>query len=587
MHKQREAGVAVLVMVLFTAIILIVVVSITSAMTLGSRRGAASETRAYQAALASESGQNAFTVRSRSVAQYGGGIPATCTGSTKVKALCGVNAWLTTVTGTQAPGSFTVESAGVATGGTVSLVAVDVDLDPTTNKLTSVDIEARGTTTAGQARVLQRYTAVKADLGFPNVPGAVTSYPSVQIQGGPTSTIAGTTATSADNTGLYDDLLTVSRAGSASALGTGSVTLNVNTTSQARASQVAVGSYIQLPLSDLAGTLSSTQTGTFKVTGNTGTTLAVTPVRMPTITGGAALPSGDLGLDYVMNGIVSYNSNVLTMNSKESFVVGDQVAVKVGVYTYTSAVSSTVTNPDGTQSVTVGTWTATTPTTVPATPSAPAFTSYTALDLEGRPVQKSTNAVVTAGSFTTGGQATATGDVKQGTAGAALVPSPLSDALFIKTFGMTPSQMKPLASVFTEAQFDGDVSGLTWVTGTAGDRDINMNNEKVQGTGILIVDGDLTINQTTAEVNSCGFKGIIYVRGNVDIRGNLQLCGAIVVEGSILSSDGLTVTGVDDDDSDFGGNGRKVSYDPEAIFDAVAAAGAYTFTRVPAGWRQR
>ncbi|MFD1729882.1 hypothetical protein ACFSC4_30760 [Deinococcus malanensis] len=117
--------------------------------------------------------------------------------------------------------------------------------------------------------------------------------------------------------------------------------------------------------------------------------------------------------------------------------------------------------------------------------------------------------------------------------------------------------MKPLASVFTEAQFDGDVSGLTWVTGTAGDRDINMNNEKVQGTGILIVDGDLTINQTTAEVNSCGFKGIIYVRGNVDIRGNLQLCGAIVVEGSILSSDGLTVTGVDDDDSDFGGTAAR------------------------------
>ncbi|MFD1729880.1 hypothetical protein ACFSC4_31210 [Deinococcus malanensis] len=75
MHKQREAGVAVLVMVLFTAIILIVVVSITSAMTLGSRRGAASETRAYQAALASESGQNAFTVRSRSVAQYGAESP--------------------------------------------------------------------------------------------------------------------------------------------------------------------------------------------------------------------------------------------------------------------------------------------------------------------------------------------------------------------------------------------------------------------------------------------------------------------------------------------------------------------------------
>ncbi|MFD1734850.1 type II secretion system protein [Deinococcus malanensis] len=84
-----------------------------------------------------------------------------------------------------------------------------------------------------------------------------------------------------------------------------------------------------------------------------------------------------------------------------------------------------------------------------------------------------------------------------------------------------------------------------------------MNNEKVQGTGILIVDGDLTINQTTAEVNSCGFKGIIYVRGNVDIRGNLQLCGAIVVEGSILSSDGLTVTGVDDDDSDFGGTAAR------------------------------
>ena len=82
-------------------------------------------------------------------------------------------------------------------------------------------------------------------------------------------------------------------------------------------------------------------------------------------------------------------------------------------------------------------------------------------------------------------------------------------------------------------------------------------------------------------------KGVIYVRGNLNIQGNLGLCGAIVVEGSILDSTGMTVTGSDASDTSFNGTGRKVQYDPTVIMDVTAGAGKYVLSLEPGTWRQR
>jgi hypothetical protein len=151
---------------------------------------------------------------------------------------------------------------------------------------------------------------------------------------------------------------------------------------------------------------------------------------------------------------------------------------------------------------------------------------------------------------------------------------------------MTPSELKAKANVITEPQFGaagGIVNGLMWMTQNS-NGSTNLNSEKPTGSGILIIEGDFTLNQNSA--TECALSGLIYVRGNLNIQGNLQMCGSIVVEGSILDTAGNVVSW-ENDPSQFAGNGRKVTYDPDALFDAVSGAGEYDFTANTGTWRQR
>ncbi|MFC4426779.1 hypothetical protein [Deinococcus navajonensis] len=602
MLKNREAGAAVIVTVLFVGIVLIGILTISASLALRSRSNTANEALAFQAVLAAESGANSFLSRSNRIAPYGGATPTTCTAATSTETsteaqarfLCSFNAWLATyyqtgatATDVEAVGNFSVNDAGTAQ---VVLTALKAEVTSTVPyKLTALELQATSTVSNSSTRVLQRFAALKNELGYPNLPGAVTSWPSVDLNGN--AEIAGYTAQNASNDGILQNRMYVTRQ-NGNVLTTGTpvmVNIGTDSVSQAYSSQASVGSYIRLPLSNLAGTLTGTEYGTFKVLDNSGTALSLQPVTLPSISGGAAIKGGSVGLDLIMNGLRSYDAgtNRLNIAAREMFVKGDTVAMTVGGVRYINTVTSTALNPDGTQAVmvTANGWKKNS-TSSPDTYTAVSTPSNSFFD-EGSVVTKSTNAVVTAGTFDGGGStATSGGVVTSSTYGAELVPSPLNNQLFTQTFGMTPNQLKSMSTQWTESTFNGNMTGLNWVSSSDGS--INANASKMTGTGVVVFAGDLTINQSGGGgTGNCDFKGIIYVRGNLNIQGNLELCGAVVVEGSIISPDGLTVTNTDSDDTDFAGTGRKVSYNPDYIMDAVAGAGNYSFTPVTSTWRQR
>lgn len=601
--KNRDAGAAVIVTVLFVGIVLIGILTITSSLSIRSRSNTANEAMAFQAVLASESGVNSFLSRSNRIAPYGGSTPTTCPAATSTETpaqaadrfLCSFNAWLATsfqtgatAANVEAVGNFTVSDDNTAQ---VTLTAIKAEVTSTLPyKLKAIELQATSTVSGSSTRVLQRFTALKNELGYPNLPGAVTSWPSVDLNGN--AEIAGYTTENTSNDGILQNRMYVTRQnGNALAVGT-PVTVNIGTdsVSQAYSSQATVGSYVRLPLNNLTGTLTGTQYGIFKVINNSATALSLEPVSLPSILGGGTIKAGSVGLDLIMNGLKTYDSaaNRLNIVAREMFVKGDTVSITVNGTRYVNTIESTALNPDGTQAVTVTAngWKSNS-TSSPSTYTAVSTPSNTFFN-EGSVVTKSTNAVVTAGTFEGGGSTATSGGILTGsTGGTSLVPSPYDNTLFIQTFGMTPNQLKSMSTLWTADTFNGAMNGLNWVSSTTGS--INANSSKMTGTGVVVFAGDLTINQSGGggADGSCDFKGIIYVRGNLNIQGNLELCGAIVVEGSIVSADGLTVTNTDADDTDFAGTGRKVSYNPDYIMDAVAGAGNYAFTPVVASWRQR
>ncbi|WP_027481220.1 hypothetical protein [Deinococcus pimensis] len=561
--KQRTSGVALLVVVLFTAAILVTILITTTTIALNTRQTSSSDTASYQALLAAESGANAFTPLVTSAAtRFTGTVPTSCaTSSTAaLKAACALNAWLSASTIT--PYS--------AANGTVNFTAKNITLDSSGN-ISSVDVEAGSVVGGDQARVIGTYKLSKLALAPPNVYGALTSWPSVTLSGG--AVISGTTASGSSET--YTNFLNVTSSNTINLTTsitptTATVSVASDATSQSNSSLLKAGMYVRLPVK--SNTSATTATGTFKVTSNNNGEVNLTAVSLPALPSGTSswqLPSGTSGLNYIYNAVTSYTSasNTLTLTSAEGFYKDDTIALNIGGVTYTATVATATNNSTDpkTSTVTVTGW-------VPTNPGV--------LVTEGQAVTKSTNGIATSGVYNQNGGANVVGGVVQGSG---TVPSPLSDALFQQTFGVNSATLSSYTTKVPEASFTGAVSGLTWVSSTDGN--VNLNNEKINGNGILVIDGDLNINQNGQAGDVCDFKGLIYVRGNLDLKGNLQVCGAVVVEGSVLSSG--TVIGTDNSSTDIAGNGRKVAYDINALISAFNGIGGYTFAPLNYTWRQR
>ncbi|MFD1732340.1 pilus assembly PilX N-terminal domain-containing protein [Deinococcus malanensis] len=117
--RHAQQGVALVVALLFTTIVLMIVVSTTATMTLGARKGGVNERAAYQALLAAESGINTFAVRflARRDAlpghlQFRGTTPAA------------LNSWLT-AQGLSSYGDVTLSAATMPATGVFTLMATD------------------------------------------------------------------------------------------------------------------------------------------------------------------------------------------------------------------------------------------------------------------------------------------------------------------------------------------------------------------------------------------------------------------------------------------------------------------------------
>ncbi|MDP9763821.1 hypothetical protein [Deinococcus enclensis] len=583
--RQHQSGMALIIQVLLTSVVLMAIIAATTQLALSTRRSSANDVAAYQAVLASESAQNSFVPRSMAVANFN--APARCklTQSQCVTFFTTeMETWLQKANAAAQKVGSVVLANGSATlslvSGSVTVALVD-GTGPGTPKpaewtMTGVDIESAGTAANSGARVLQRYTAVKKDLPPLDIGAAVISHPSVVLKG--SSEVHGQGLNQSDNDGIYQNLFKVKAEGNgATSLTKGSpVTMKV-TSGLDRVNQAPVGSYVRLPLLGSLGNALNAY-GTFKVTQNYTSSLELTPVNLPAgVT--ANLGAQAASADFVYNAITAISGNNITVRNTQTFVKGDKIAFTQGGITYTGTVSTAPVDgfAENTKNLTVSSWTPTLPSTV------------NTASMEGSPVTKSTLGVITAGTFDPGKTAPIGGYLDSGNASATvsqMAPDPLNDKLFIKTFGMTPTELKAKAKVITEPEFGaagGIVNGLMWMTKNANGT-TNLNSEKPTGKGILIIEGDFTLNQNSA--TECALSGLIYVRGNLNIQGNLQMCGSIVVEGSILDNAGNVVSW-ENDPSQFAGNGRKVTYDPDALFDAVSGAGEYDFTANTGSWRQR
>ena len=549
--QHRQAGFSTILIVLMTAVVLIGVLTTSVSLTLNQRQNTSNEHASYTAVLASESGQETF--RSRATATpFVLGIPA-CSGQPtscyQAAYVTGLNTYLGNLGAIPVP------------GGTVTLTAASVSVSAI-GELTGIDLLATSQIGQDTARIIRSYSAQRFSLNFPHVPGAVTSYPGVTLGGN--ATVGGLGLSNPNNTGTIPGYMTV-QSNTSSTLSPGSMlTVTVPPQNLRQLGQLQIGSYIQLPTTQLGGAPGTN--ATFKVVGSAGDQLSLQTVQVPPVV--SSLASGPISLTRVLNGVSSNLGTQLNLSATESFYPGDQVSATVAGATYTT----TVTSVNGSAINTSG-WPAGTPTVFP----------------EGTAIVKSTNAIVTAGTYSGNNKqpsATTAGGVLSGTAGNALLAPPTNDALFQQIMGMTPTALKAGATVIdaaTLATNNGTVSGLTWLN-TGATQSINLNSTKLNGKGVLVVDGDLTINNNGN--GACDFSGILFVRGNLRMQGNIQICGALVVEGAILSSSGVSAIGADSTDTNVSGTGQKVQYSPADILDAIGGAGPYTFGAAQ-NWRQQ
>lgn len=559
---RREQGGTAIITVLMTGMMLTAVIAASTQVSLGTRRTAADDAASARLLLGAESGMARFLDCTRQGLNLGSATNAATLDAALASIPCTAGGTLK---------AFAVTDASVS----MKIVRTVPVSFSSVNELNAVDITSTATSSLGRSSVTQRFVVSQRNLPRLTVPGAVTSYPGVNLNGN--ASVGG--ATLGDPAGaVYTSYLNLKRKSALSMSEGTAVVMDASASNARLLRSLVAGSYVRLPLvSSANGTLAAGgPTGLFRVDSRdpVSQTVTMTPTDLPASLLTPFLPVST-GADLVLNALTGITATGMTVQNSETFLQGDRVAVTLGVppVTYSATVSSIPTATVSGTSFNVTGW-------VPATPNALDLATFN----EGQPVSKSTLGVVTAGSFNPGKE-TPLGGVMS-LAGTSIVPSPLNDTLFTKTFGTTPDELKALSRVVDESQFSAagrTVSGVTWLTSTT--HSVNLNaNPKLNGTGILIVDGDLTINQTQNE--TCNMNGLLYVRGNLRIQGNLQLCGAIVVEGSVLDGNN-DVVAIDYTSTEFLGTGRKIQYDPRILYDITQGTGAVTFTPQAGTWRQQ
>jgi hypothetical protein len=139
---------------------------------------------------------------------------------------------------------------------------------------------------------------------------------------------------------------------------------------------------------------------------------------------------------------------------------------------------------------------------------------------------------------------------------------------FESIFGSSVQRIKSYATVYDVDDFPNgpgdEVSGVNWVVVPEGEK-LKISSSSWEGSGILIVEGDLRITGGT-------FEGIIYVMGNLQAAaGNPEIEGAVMIENGA------------EDSSKIRGN-VTISYDLEEIGEALNLL--QYFTPVAVSWQE-
>ncbi|WP_309572109.1 hypothetical protein [Deinococcus sp.] len=550
-----------------TGMVLASVIAATTQVSLGTRRTAADDATSARLLLGAESGMAHFLDCTRQGVNFGNATNASTLDATLVNNACTAGGTLKIIPVADATVTMNVARTVPATFSSLG-------------ELTAVDITSTATSGTSRSSVTQRFAISRSNLPRINVPGAVTSYPGVDLKGA--SEIDGADITGTDNS-MYASYLGLKRLSNLSVTRGSPVVMDASGTPASKMASLQVGNYVRMPLVNGAtgSVVAGSPTGLFRIDAKdlAANTLTLTPTSLAGSLPTPFLPS-TTGADLILNALKGVTSTSMTIQNTENFVQGDKVSVALGVppVSYMATISSPPVASGANVTFNV-TWPPL------ATPNGVALATFD----EGQPVRKSTFGVVSAGSYSATNNATLIGGeidrYSSPVSGNTLVSSPLNDALFMKTFGTTPADLKSMATVMTSSQFSGAVSNVTWVQDPSATK-VNLNSTGITGSGIVVIDGDLTINQSKSD--PCGFSGVLYVRGNVNIQGNIQMCGAIVVEGTVTENANNQVISVGSSSSEqFAGNGKKITYDPRVLFDVTQGTGKITFATVAGTWRQQ
>lgn len=527
-----EQGVALVVTLLFTGIVLMIIVMTSATLVTGARSGGAEERRAYLALLAAESGLNTVMVRVNhrlTTTPY--------TGSTQTE----LQTWLGGLNGDPQAALFPA---------TLTFTPKSAD---------TFTVESRGSAAGAVKIALQDFTLkpVYLSTGM-RLRAALTSLPRINANGN--ATITGQSN--------HGQITTLAGTGVSAALGSSAVTVTVTD-----ASGLTRGDYVQIP----AGTAGQR----FRVDGVSGTQLSLTSVPGPLAT--ALTATAGTGVDLILNAAAQTTTSVtdpLTqrVSNAADFIPGEVVTVG-GFKATVTAISSSAGSPDGL----VLDWQAGQPATITEgteiTRDLSAMRSANAIEV------KDTNNAV--GSFTMDGSNDCQiVDKKlvncEGAADPLLANGSAleADKFFTQQLlGMTDAQLNelvPLSYPDASGNFPPMVNAIRRIR--AQDFDALLKNSA--SSGLLIVDGDINSNVN----GNTTFDGFIYFRGNQGgkFNGNLTVNGAIAVRGGPI--EGITT---DDVVTDITGS-LNINFSAVKLRQLLMnTRGGLTLNGTQGTWRQR
>ncbi|WP_157882905.1 pilus assembly PilX family protein [Deinococcus soli (ex Cha et al. 2016)] len=533
--SRPEQGVALVVTLLFTGIVLMIIVMTSATLVTGARSGGAEERRAYQALLAAESGLNTVMVR---VNRRLTSTPYT--GSTQTD----LQTWL----------------GGLNSDPEAALFPATLTFTP--NSADTFTVESRGSAAGAVKIALQDFTLkpVYLSTGM-RLRAALTSLPRINANGN-------ATITGQSNRG---QITTLAGTGVSAALGSSVVTVTVTD-----ASGLTRGDYVQVP----AGTAGQR----FRVDGISGAQLSLTSVPGPLATALAA--TAGTGVDLILNAAAQTTTSVtdpLTqrVSNAADFTPGEVVTVG-GFKATVTAISSSGSGPDGL----VLDWQAGQPAAIPEgteiTRDLSAMRSANAIDvkdtdkaLSNFTMDGSQDCVITGTKPNTSVKCEGAADPLL-TNGSALE----ADKFFTQQLlGMTDTQLNelvPLSYPDASGKFPPMVNAIRRIR--AQDFDAMLKNST--SSGLLIVDGDINSNVNGNTI----FNGFIYFRGNQGgkFNGNLTVNGAIAVRGGPI--EGITT---DDVVTDITGS-LNINFNAVKLRQLLMnTRGGLTLNDTQGTWRQR